>query len=299
MNLSNEQIELFKSKGWVGPLDAFSKEELESIKSYIKTISKEEVSEGQPYLSFNNAFLGINTPREHHLACPELLALFASEKVTNYLKQLGEPDLLLWKTNIFHKMPGQAGIGWHQAHDYFGHEVEDDVPHEKKTLHFPKEKDVYSFVIWLAIEDATIENGCVIFANGTQKHHFPSMKVPLEESALSSLTSQKMDWQEKRNYSKVFVFNEGDWETEPAPVKAGQILIFTEGVMHCSPANRSDSIRFGINARYVPPSVKVYPHREHGDFVDGTGHNIEKHCCILVFGKDEYGINKTKSVSDI
>lgn len=299
MTLSNEQIGLFNSRGWIGSLDAFSKEELEPIKSYVNKIATEEVSDGQPYLSFYNSFLGINTPREHHLACPELLRLFANEKVTDYLKQLGEPDLLLWKTNIFHKMPGQAGIGWHQAHDYFGHEVEDDVPYEKKTLHFPKERKVYSFVVWLAIEDATIENGCVVFANGTHIHHFPSRKVRIEESALSSLTSQKMSWQETRRYSKVFAFNERDWEVEPAPVKAGQVLIFTEDVMHCSQANHSDGIRFGINARYVPPSVKVYPHREYGDFIDGTGHNIEKHCCILVSGKDEYGINNTKSVSDI
>lgn len=299
MTLSNEQIGLFKSRGWIGPLDAFSKEELEPIKSYVNRVSTEEVTEGQSYLSFHNDFLGINTPREHHFACPTLLSLFASEKVTTYLKQLGESDLLLWKTNIFHKMPGQAGIGWHQAHDYFGHEVEDDVPHEKKTLHFPKEREVYSFVVWLAIEDATVENGCVVFANGTQKQRFKSIKVPIEESALSSLTSQKMNWQEKRSYSKVFAFNESDWEIEPVPVKAGQILIFTEEVMHCSQANRSDSIRFGINARYVPPSVKVYPHREHGDFIDGTGHNIEKHYCILVSGKDEYGINETKTLPDV
>ena len=95
-----------------------------------------------------------------------------------------------------------------------------------------------------------------------------------------------MDWQKENNYSKVFDFNEEEWEIEPVPVKSGQILIFTEEVMHHSHTNHSDGIRFGVNARYIPPSVKVYPHREIGDFIDGTGHNIENHFCILVSGHD-------------
>lgn len=297
--LSKEQIDTFLNKGWIGPLDTFSKEQIEPIKSYVKEISREEKSKESSYLVFHNAFLGIDTPREHHFSSPALLKLLSSEIITKRLRQLGESDLLLWKTNIFHKMPGQAGIGWHQARDYFGHEVEEDVPYEKKTLHFPKDRYVYSFVVWLAIEDATIENGCVTFANGSHKHNFKSVKVPFSDSPLSSLTSQQMNWQDKRNYSKSFIFNENDWEIESVPVKAGQTIIFTEEVMHCSSANHSNTMRFGINARYVPPSVKVYPHREYGDFIDGTGHNMENHFCILVSGNDEYGLNEIKRLSDI
>ena len=289
--LTEGEIRHFQEKGWVGPLDTFTVEELEPVKEYVETISEVVVSGNQPMLKFYNSFLDYETPRAHHFSCEPLARLLKDRRIVGRLNQLGEANLLLWKTNFFHKMPGQGGIGWHQAIDYFGHKVDEDVPQEKKTLHFPKDKSVHNFTIWLAIEDATLENGCLFFANGSHKHRFTTVRVPLSEGAFSALTSQKMSWQEKRSYSKSFDFNEEEWEIEPVPVKAGQMIIFTEKVMHSAPTNRSDQIRFGINARYLPPSVKIYPHREHGDYIDGTGHNLKKHFCILVSGRDEYGLN--------
>jgi len=91
-----------------------------------------------------------------------------------------------------------------------------------------------------------------------------------------------MSWQKEKSYSKIFDFNEGEWSIEPVPAKTGQIIIFTERVMHSSPPNRSSQTRTGINARYIRPSVQIYPHRLQGDYIDGTGNNIEKHFSILV-----------------
>lgn len=289
--LTTEQINHFHDKGWIGPLDTFTSEELDPVRDYVQSISEEIFLDGKPVLKFHNRFLDYDTPRAHHFACPPLKSLLANPKIVGRLNQLGEPDLLLWKSNFFHKMPGQAGIGWHQAIDYFGHRVDEDVPQEKKTLHFPEDRAVQNFTIWLAIEDATIENGCLFFANGSHKHKFDTVKVPLNEGAFSALTSQKMAWQEERTYSKSFEFNESEWEIEPCPMKAGQMVVFTEKVMHSAPPNRSNRVRFGINARYLPPNVKIYPHRLHGDYIDGTGHNLEKHYCLLVSGEDNFGYN--------
>jgi len=70
---------------------------------------------------FYNHFLGYKTTREHHFCCQFLLQLLKDIRIVGRLKQLGEPNLLLWRSNIFHKLPGQGGIGWHQAIDYYGH----------------------------------------------------------------------------------------------------------------------------------------------------------------------------------
>lgn len=289
--LTPQQINHFHQKGWIGPLDTFSVEELEPVKKYVETISEEILLDGKPILKFHNRFLDYETPRAHHFACKPLAQLLGDSRIVDRMNQLGEENLLLWKTNFFHKMPGQGGIGWHQAIDYFGHKVDDDVPKEKKTLHFPENKDIQNFTIWLALEDATLENGCLFFANGSHKHRFKTVRVPLSEGAFSSLTSQKMAWQEDLSYSKSFEFNEEEWEIEPVPVKAGQMIIFTEKVMHSAPSNRSNGVRFGVNARYLPPSVKIYPHRLHGDYIDGTGHNLKKHYSLLVSGEDKFGYN--------
>jgi len=294
--LTTKQIKHFEEKGWVGPIDTFSLEDLEPVKEYVKTVSEEILLDDKPVLKFYNSFLDYETPRAHHFSCEPLAQLLADPRLVSKLNQLGEPNLLLWKSNFFHKMPGQGGIGWHQAIDYFGHKVDEDVPQEKKTLHFPKGKEIQNFTIWLALEDATLQNGCLFFANGSHKHRFDTVRVPLSQGAFKSLTSQKMDWQEKLSYSKSFDFNEKEWEIEPVPIKAGQMIIFTEKVMHSAPSNRSNGVRFGINARYLPPSVKIYPHREQGDYIDGTGHNLEKHYCLLVSGEDKEGLNVVKKL---
>lgn len=294
--LTKQQIDHFFEKGWIGPLNTFTLEDLEPIKEYVKKVSQEISLEDKSVLKFHNSYLDYETPRAHHFTCEPLARLLADHRIVSRLNQLGEPNLLLWKSNFFHKMSGQGGIGWHQAIDYFGHKLDEDVPKEKKTLHFPEVKEVQNFTIWLAIEDATIENGCLYFANGSHKHRFATVKVPLSQGAFSSLTSQKMKWQEERSYSKSYLFNETEWEIEPVPVKAGQIIIFTEKVMHSAPSNRSNRIRFGINARYLPPSVKIYPHREQGDYIDGTGHDLTKHYSILVSGEDNEGINVVKKL---
>ena len=52
--------------------------------------------------------------------------------------------------------------------------------------------------------------------------------------------------------------------------------------MHSSPANSSSQPRIGINARYIRPSVQIYPHRKKGDYIDGTGNDISKWFPILV-----------------
>ena len=136
--LTTEQINHFHDKGWIGPLDTFTSEELDPIRAYVKANSEEILLGDKPVLKFHNSFLDYDTPRAHHFTCDPLAQLLADSRIVGRMNQLGEQDLLLWKSNFFHKMPGQAGIGLHQAIDYFGHRVDEDVPKDKKTLHFPE-----------------------------------------------------------------------------------------------------------------------------------------------------------------
>lgn len=290
-SLTESQILDFQKKGWLGPLDTFSLVEIEPIKEYLKAQGQLVKIDGQLLIEFDNPFLGYKTTREHHLSCKPLAQLLKDDRIVGRLNQLGEPNLLLWRTNIFYKLPGQKGINWHQAVDYYGHEIAEEIEPEKKTLLFPAHENVLDLTIWLAIEDSTLENGCLYFANGTHKQKFKAVKVPANEGAFSALTNEKMSWQKAKLYSKVFEFNETEYEIQAVPAKAGQIIIFTEKVIHSSPPNQSNHPRVGINARYIRPSVKIYPHRCQGNYIDGTGNNIERHFSILVSGRDDNQIN--------
>ena len=281
-SLTRTQIQHFQNKGWVGPLDTFSLAEMEPIQGYLANNSKKIKVDAQQLMEFYNHFLGYKTTREHHFCCQSLLEALKDSRIIERLRQLGETNLLLWRSNIFYKLPGQGGIGWHQAIDYYGHDISQEVEESSKTLVFPKNENILNLTVWLAIKDATLENVCLYFSNGTHKHTFKAIQVPVSEGVFSYLTNEKMSWQKNKSYSKVFDFNEQEWEIEPVPAKAGQIIIFTERVMHSSPANSSSQPRIGINARYIRPSVQIYPHRKKGDYIDGTGNDISKWFPILV-----------------
>ena len=153
--------------------------------------------------------------------------------------------------------------------------------------------------MWVALDHATLESGCVHFANGTHKHKFGRLQVPSEEGMFAGVKVHKMVWQGGKQYSEVFDFDDSQWEVEAVPAKPGQIIIFTERCMHYSPGNNSNQRRLGINARYIHPNVKIYPHRLKGDFIDENSHNIERHFSILVSGHDDYGINRVRERNDL
>jgi chlorinating enzyme len=290
-SLTKTQIKHFYEKGWLGPLDTFSLAKIQPIKDYLAQNSQEVTIDGQQLRKFYNHFLGYQTTREHHLCCPSLLKILKDGRIVRRLNQLGESNLLLWRSNIFDKLPGQEGIGWHQAINYDGQKITEELEESKKTLIFPKNKKLLNLTVWLAIEDATLENGCLYFANGSHNYRFKEVKSSPSKGAFSFLNHEKISWQQQKSYSKVFDFNEQEWNIEAVPAKAGQIIILTEKVMHGSPANHSSQPRIGINARYINPSVQIYPHRKQGDYIDGVGNNIERHFSILVSGSDDYKLN--------
>lgn len=69
--------------------------------------------------------------------------------------------------------------------------------------------------------------------------------------------------------------------------------------MHSSLPNQTNSRRLAINARYIRPSVHIYPHRWEGDFIDENNHDIEKQFSILVSGKDDYKVNVVQDWNDL
>ena len=285
--LSEAQINHFNKKGWLEPLDTFSVREVDFVKQEMDKVSQIEWVGEEKIRNFYNPHLGITTPLNHHLYCQALSRLFADKRVTSRLKQLGEPNLLLWRTNIFHRMPGcgllgEEGIGWHYAIDNYGY----DADEAKKELVFPEEETLLNLTVWIALEDITSEMGTLAFASGSHQRQFTKIKGSNRENEDDKNSERKQD-------SQLRDFDENEWEIESlTTIKAGQIVIFTEQVVHRGLPNRSNRERYAVNGRYIRPSVLVYPQRFTGDYIDYYGFDIRKHFCILVSGQDNHGINE-------
>ncbi len=95
--------------------------------------------------------------------------------------------------------------------------------------------------VWLAIDDADEENSAMRFIPGTHKHG------PLETSS--------------RDEGSVFHKGTANAEALGTPftntLKAGQISLHADMLVHGSLANLSDRRRCGLTLRYCPPEVLI------------------------------------------
>lgn len=103
--------------------------------------------------------------------------------------------------------------------------------HQDQGVHRPNADDTEILTVWLAITDATIENGCLqvvpySHTNGITEHcPFDQVLIPPHLLA-------------------------GD--PVPAPIKAGDAIFMHRLTQHSSLVNRSDTIRWSFDLRYQP-----------------------------------------------
>jgi chlorinating enzyme len=296
--LSASQIDHFKTKGWVA-VDLYTPDEAATVQECLERngLIIEETG-GQQVMTFYNNVLGLETPRDLHLFHEPLKEMFRKPALVEKLCAIAGPDLLLWYTNVFCKMPGQGIIKWHQAIEYY---TSSDIDFDKKTLIYDPDDQQLNLTVWVALDHVDEENGCMRFANGSQARAFeiiPSA-APASEGIFAGISAHKTVWQRGQSYSIGYAFDENEWEVEDVPLTAGQAIIFTERTMHCSYPNNSDRRRLGIIGRYVRPSTLIYPGRLKSEWIDENNHDIRRHFNVLVAGEDRHGKNVVRDHHDL
>jgi len=185
---------------------------------------------------------------------------FATEPdILGMVSQVAGEDLVLWGTTIFGK---PAGCGkatpWHQDGDYYPIE-----PLETCT-------------VWMALDDATPENGCMRYLPGSHKERrlFPH------------------HWEEDDGLSINQVIDEefvDESQARDIVLKAGQISIHDVYLAHASRPNRSDNRRAGFVLR-IMPATSYYNHGRGQEI--GTQHAHQDYgnrALYLIRGEDRSG----------
>ena len=152
--------------------------------------------------------------------------LISDDRMLDIVEQFIGPDIALFASHYISKPPftGQAVL-WHQDGAYWPLE-----PMEVVTL-------------WLAIDRADAENGCMRVIPGTHKQSLIEMQpasqadvvLPLETPAAFVDESMAVD----------IVLNPGDVE------------VHHPNIIHGSHANESPRRRCGLTIRYIPTSTRV------------------------------------------
>jgi phytanoyl-CoA hydroxylase len=149
----------------------------------------------------------------NHATRPELL---------DVVENLLGPDITLYTDQMFVKPPHHGSeVPFHQDSAYW-------TPLEPPSL----------LSCWLAIDDATVENGCVHVLPGTHKQLLPHRTFDGPQSL--GLLAEDMD-------------TSGEI---PVPLKAGSAMFHHSCLIHRSFPNRSDRGRRGLVTIYLPSSLR-------------------------------------------
>ncbi|MBK6313572.1 MAG: phytanoyl-CoA dioxygenase family protein [Blastocatellia bacterium] len=254
--LSHDQTAFFQANGYVGPFDLDAPELVAAAR---KLIDEECVEKTSPVY-------GVVSRRDWHLVARPIYDLCSQPAIVERLASLLGPDILLWRTQMFYKKPGDGETLWHQDYNFPG------------PFRVPSIDPPVTITAWIALDDATIENGCVELIAGS---HLEGRLETVKDAGTEGIFG--------RNYRLARPIG-GDDVMAKMTIKAGQFFLFSNLTVHGSGPNNSELTRLGIGARFTSTDVRVYP----GVSIDGQGMSLDNYGCVLVRGENRFEHNRMR-----
>jgi hypothetical protein len=179
-----------------------------------------------------------------HLKYGRVYDLLTRPRIVAIVKDLLGENVIAWGSHFFCKMPrdGKA-VAWHQDASYW-------PLSPSRTV-----------TVWLAIDDADRDNACMRFIAGS--HHVGHLTYRPSDPSEHNVLNQTIDNAEQYG------------EVVDVELKAGEISLHCDLLLHGSEANHSDRRRCGLTLRYCAADVRA-----------GLGWNAKG---VIVSGKDESG----------
>jgi hypothetical protein len=218
--LSPAQVERYARDGFLSPNAALGRDAaaacLQKLEAFERTLGGPLTSGGtiERYRSRTHVLLSWVHGLTRHPA------------ILDAVEDLIGPDVLVYTSTWFIKEPESAAIAaWHQDATYFGLR-----PHVHVTA-------------WLALTDATAENGCMEFLPGS--HH--GGQRPHRAGVVAASVNRA---------GQAIVEPVDDQPAVHAPLRAGEFSLHHTLALHRSQPNRSHGRRIGLAISYVPTSVE-------------------------------------------
>ena len=179
-----------------------------------------------------------------HLRYGRVYDLLTQPRIVACVKDLLGENVIAWGSHFFCKMPGDGKrVSWHQDASYWPL-----TPSKAVTA-------------WLAIDDADAGNACMRFIPGS--HVLGHMTYTLSENDEANVLNQTVAGVEQLG------------EPVLVELKAGEISIHSDLLLHGSEANQSARRRCGLTLRYCAADVRAR-----------LGWNAKG---VVVSGRDESG----------
>lgn len=214
--LNQQQIEDYNRNGFVRRFRAYSPEQIAEIRRYFDRLLETTIAAGGNSYSISTA----------HMKYGGVYDILTNPVIVDHVSDLLGEDVVAWGSHFFCKMPGDGkAVAWHQDASYW-----------------PLSPS-HAVTVWLAIDDADLDNGCMKFIAGS--HHFGHL-------------TYRQSSPEEHNVLDQTVENAESFGTIVADeLLAGEASIHNDLLLHGSDANLSSRRRCGLTLRYAHASVRA------------------------------------------
>ncbi len=267
--LTADQVASYRENGFLVVTGALQPEEIAQLHAEIARICRGERGPLRNGLMHSadesdeeviRQYLCIHFP---HKISPLMYAQLTHPAIVDVLTQIIGPDVKCMQSMLFVKSAGKPGQAWHQDEDF--------IPTRDRSL----------TGAWMALDDATLENGCLWVLPGSQRH---GVLWPLGEQDDSRFDctdeSHGFPWR--------------DEDAIPVEVPAGSIVFFNGYLLHRSLPNRARSghrralVNHYMSAQSLLPWMKI---------AEGTwAATADYRDIVMVAGRDPYA---WKGVTDL
>lgn len=234
IGLTDEEVNQYHDKGYIGPYRLFDEEKATSVLDAVTTHIEE--TDGHP-----SGRDDVDLENSRHLDSPEMYELASHPGIVERAADIYGDDLMLWSSRVWEKEPHGREFPWHQG-DHF-HPIEPPV----------------TMTAWVALTEATEENGCCQVIPESHFNHVPHVQADEDKGFSAQAHPDMVDEEEAVSF-----------ELEP-----GEFFMFNERCLHRSLDNSTDEPRIGASVRLTLPWVKCY----------------QSYGTMMVKGEDRMGLN--------
>lgn len=235
MTLSEEQTTQFEKDGYLVVEGLLTEEEIATLRQRTEDIAEGIIAFPDSKLEFEPGFSDqqnkianlrkINAPAQHddffvkHAQNPAIL---------NAIESLLGPNIKLFSDQLFVKPPGGSEKTYHQDSPYF------------------KIEPMALVTAWVALDDVTLDNGCMYVIPGSQQ------KGPFDHSEPWNV-GDRIDM---RIPDKVVAENVAVRKEESITMKSGGCSFHHSLIMHRSGPNNTSHFRRGLATHYMSSQSK-------------------------------------------
>ena len=214
--LTNKEKQQYSEQGYVKNLPVFSYNGALELQGLFEELSSRLPSD-----------VDINKTNMWHKASKKFHDLCRTPEILDYVEDILGPNFVQWGGQFFHKEPKSGSVvPWHQDAQYW------------------PLKPANAVTVWLAVYDTDKENGAMKVVSGSHKKGSNGFKHHTN-SASHLVLDQEVSEDQIDQDNIVYM-----------DLKAGEISLHNDALLHGSDPNNSDRRRCGITMRFSPTNVK-------------------------------------------